>query len=39
MEVEDYKVDLHHVSALELTIDPDLGKNQAFATLAEWRMA
>jgi hypothetical protein len=38
-EVEDYKVDLRHVLALELTIDPDLGKNQAFATLAEWRMA
>jgi hypothetical protein len=39
MEVEDYKVDLRHVLALELTIDPDLGKNQAFAVLAEWRMA
>jgi hypothetical protein len=39
MEVEDYKVDLRHVLALELTIDPDLGKNEAFAALAEWRMA
>jgi len=39
MEVEDYKVDLRHVLALELTIDPDLGKNQAYAVLAEWRMA
>lgn len=39
MEVEDHKVDLRHVLALELTIDPDLGKNQAFAALAEWRMA
>ncbi len=39
MEVEDYKVDLRHAFALELTIDPDLGKNQAFAVLAEWRMA
>jgi len=39
MEVEDYKVDLRHVLSLELTIDPDLGKNQAFATLAEWRVA
>jgi len=38
-EVEDYKVDLHHVLALELTIDPDLGKNRAFAALAEWRVA
>jgi hypothetical protein len=39
IEVEDYKVDLHHVLALELIIDPDLGKNQAFAALVEWRMA
>jgi hypothetical protein len=39
IEVEDYKVDLHHVLALELIIDPDLGKNQAFAALAEWRIA
>jgi hypothetical protein len=38
-EMEDYKVDLHHVLALELTIDPDLGKNQAFAGLASWRLA
>jgi hypothetical protein len=36
MEVEDYKVDLHHVLALELVIDLDLGKNQA---LADWRIA
>jgi hypothetical protein len=39
MELEDYKVDLHQILALELTIDPDLGKNQAFAALAEWHMA
>ena len=39
IEVEDYKVDLNHVLALELIIDPDLGKNQAFAALAEWRIA
>ena len=39
VEVEDYKVDLHHVLALELIIDPDLGKNQAFAALADWRIA
>ena len=38
-EIEDYRVDLIQVLALELAIDPDLGKNQAFATLAEWRMA
>jgi hypothetical protein len=39
MEIEDYKVDLRNVLALELTIDPDLGKNHAFAALAEWRVA
>jgi hypothetical protein len=39
MEVEDYKVDLRHVLALELTIETDQGKNQAFAALAEWRIA
>ena len=39
MEVEDYRVDLRDVLALELTIDPDLGKNQAFAGLADWRLA
>jgi hypothetical protein len=38
-EEEDYKVDLRHVLTVELTIDPDLGRNEAFATLAEWRMA
>ena len=37
-EVEDYKVDLHHVLAMELIIDPDLGKNQAIAALADWRI-
>src|SRR6516164_4031551 len=39
MEVEDYKVDLHQVLTLELTIDPDLGKNQAFAALTDWHLA
>jgi hypothetical protein len=39
METEEYKVDLHHVLAIELTIDPDLGKNQSFAGLADWRLA
>ena len=38
-EVEDYKVNLNHAVALELIIDPDLGKNQAFAALAGWRIA
>jgi hypothetical protein len=39
MELEDYKVDLHHVLVLRLNIDPDLGKGQAFAELADWRVA
>jgi hypothetical protein len=39
VELEDYKVDLHHVLTLELNIDPDLGKTQAFAALADWRVA
>jgi hypothetical protein len=30
---------LRHVSTLELTIDPDLGKGQAYAALVAWRMA
>jgi hypothetical protein len=38
-EIEDYRVDLSHVLALELAIDPDLGKGQAYAALAEWRVA
>ena len=38
-EVEDYKVDLNHAVSLELIIDPDPGKNEAFAALAEWRVA
>ena len=37
--MEDYKVDLHHVLAMELIIDPDLGKNQAIAALVDWRIA
>ena len=37
-EEEEYKVDLHHVLAMELIIDPDLGKNQAIAALADWRI-
>jgi hypothetical protein len=39
IELEEYKVDLHHVLALELIIDPDLDKNQAFAALADWHIA
>jgi hypothetical protein len=38
-EVEDLNVDLPSVTALELTIDPDQGRGQAYACLAEWRLA
>ncbi|HEX3446018.1 MAG TPA: hypothetical protein VGH55_05895 [Chthoniobacterales bacterium] len=39
IETEDYRVDLSQVLALELTIDPDLGKGEAYAALIEWRVA
>jgi hypothetical protein len=39
VEVEDYAVDLKHVWLLELAIDPDLNRREAFATLSEWRLA
>jgi len=38
-ELEDYVVDLHGVSALELCIVPDISKGEARASLAEWRIA
>jgi hypothetical protein len=38
-EFEDYEVNLDGVSALELTIRPDLRHDEAFATLAGWRVA
>ena len=38
-EVEDLNVDLPTVTALELTIIPDQGRGQAYASLAEWRLA
>ena len=38
-EVEDYWVDLAGVTALELTIIPDQGRDEACASLAEWRLA
>ena len=38
-EVEDLNVDLTSVTALELTIIPDQGRGQAYASLAEWRLA
>jgi hypothetical protein len=38
-EVEDFKIDLRSVTALELTINPDQDRGQAYASLAEWRLA
>jgi hypothetical protein len=38
-ELEDYEVNLDGVSALELTIKPDLTINEALATLTAWRVA
>lgn len=38
-EVEDYRVDLADVSALELTISPDRGAGIACASLSQWRIA
>ncbi len=37
-EVEDFRVDLPGVTALELTIIPDQGRGEAYASLAEWRL-
>ncbi len=38
-EVEDVRVDLSGVMALELTIIPDQGRDEVCASLAEWRLA
>jgi hypothetical protein len=38
-ECEDYRVDLHGVTELKLTINPDVGGNEALATLSELRLA
>ena len=38
-EVEDYQVQLKHLSVLELTLKPDLTPDNAFATLARCRVA
>jgi hypothetical protein len=38
-ELEDLNVDLASVTALELTIIPDQGRDQAYASIAEWRLA
>jgi hypothetical protein len=37
-EVEDYQVDLDSVSVLEPALKPDLTPDNAFATLAKWRV-
>lgn len=38
-EVEDYRVDLPDVKAIELVITPDIGGGSARASLDEWRLA
>ena len=38
-EVEDVRVDLSGVTALELTIIPDQRRDEVCASLAEWRLA
>jgi hypothetical protein len=38
MESEDYAVDFAHVSVLELTIEPDINRRDAIATLSVWRV-
>jgi hypothetical protein len=38
-ETEKYQVDLPKVSVLELALDPDQGRGEAVASLAEWRLA
>lgn len=37
-EIEDFVVELEAVSVLELTIEPDLSRREAVATLVSWRM-
>lgn len=38
-EIEDYRVDLREVRALELVIRPDLAREQAAASMACWAVA
>lgn len=38
-EAEEYQTSLDEVAVLELTIQPDLERGEARATLAEWRIA
>jgi len=39
LEVEEYKVDLHGVTGLSLSIIPEISGGDAVASLAEWRIA
>jgi len=39
LEIEDFKVNLHNVTSLELSITPDISGGDARASLAEWRIA
>lgn len=38
-ETEDYDVDLANVTVLELSINPDIGNQDAMASLEQWRIA
>jgi hypothetical protein len=38
-ELEDYKIDLDHLTMLELRLIPDISGGQAFASLAQLRIA
>ena len=38
-EIEDYAVNLDGVSVLEMTIRPDIARNDAVASLTSWRVA
>jgi hypothetical protein len=38
-ETEDHQVDLSNVTVLELIINPDIGNQNAIASLAKWRIA
>jgi hypothetical protein len=39
VEIEDYKVNLPGAMVLELSIQPDLDRNMALASIQEWRLA
>jgi len=39
LEVEDFHIDLHGVTSLELSITPDISGGNAHASLAEWLIA